>query len=376
MIAIALIGTTINSGTKTYNVNFLNQINNKSFEEKIIVFITKSYLDEKKKNLNQNIKYIFKSNILNNNFFRLLWMQFILPFELKYYGVKTFFSPMNYAPLLLKLIKIKSVLAVHSVLPWSYFNYLPGSFIKKLLIKKIMELSILNADKIIVPSLYAKQKLIEKLNIQDHKINTVYLGVDHIFSKFNNNPLIKDFNYDKKYFLSILSCVKYHNILNLLLAFKKFKDELKTDIKFVIVLSILDKEYYKKIDLFVKENFQINELEILKNIENKYLINLYKNSSFYIFTSYSEVFGFTTLEAISFNIPILVSDTSALKEINGNMAEYFDPDDVNDIKTKMIKFNLKVKNNESFISQRNHFLKKYSWQENILKTFKIIKSLN
>ena len=63
MIAIALIGTTINSGTKTYNVNFLNQINNKSFEEKIIVFITKSYLDEKKKNLNQNIKFILKSNI-------------------------------------------------------------------------------------------------------------------------------------------------------------------------------------------------------------------------------------------------------------------------------------------------------------------------
>ena len=375
MIALALMGTTINSGTKTYIINFLNQINNKSFEDKILVFITKSYFDEKKL-LNKNIKYIIKSSILNNNFIRHLWMQFILPFELKYYGVKTFFSPMNYAPLLLKFIKIKSVLAVHSVLPWSYFNYLPGSFIKKLLIKKIMELSILNADKIIVPSLYAKQKLIEKLNIQDHKISTVYLGVDHIFSKFKNNPLIKDFNYNKKYFLSILSCVKYHNILNLLLAFKKFKDELKTDIKFVIVLSILDKEYYKKIDLFVKENFQKNEVEILENIENKYLINLYKNSSFYIFTSYSEVFGFTTLEAISFNIPILVSDTSALKEINGNMAEYFNPDDVNDIKTKMIKVNLKVKNNESFISERNHFLKKYSWQENILKTFKIIKSLN
>ena len=106
---------------KTYNLNFLIKLIINLLKRKIIVFITKSYLDEEK-NLNRNIKYIIKSNILNNNFFRLLWMQFLLPFELKYYGVKTF-SPMNYAPLLLKFIKIKSVLAVHSVLPWSYFNY-------------------------------------------------------------------------------------------------------------------------------------------------------------------------------------------------------------------------------------------------------------
>tara|TARA_Y100000741_G_scaffold365216_1_gene360753 strand:- start:463 stop:1593 length:1131 start_codon:yes stop_codon:yes gene_type:complete len=376
MIAIALMGTTINSGTKTYSINFLNQINNKSFEEKILVFITKSYLSEEKEFSNKNIKYIIKSSILNNNFIRLLWMQFILPFELKYYGVKTFFSPMNYAPLSLRFIKIKSVLAVHSVLPWSYFNFLPGSFIKKLLIKKIMELSIFNADKIIVPSYYAKQKIIEKLNIHKDKISIVNLGADHIFGKFNNNPLIKDFNYEKKYFLSILSCVKYHNILNLLAAFKKFKDELKSDIKFVIVLSILDKDYYKKIDLFIKENFEKNEVKILENLENKYMRNLYKKSSLYIFTSYSEVFGFTTLEALSFNIPILVSDTSALKEINGNMAEYFDPDDINDIKTKMININLKVKNSKNLNFERNQLLKKYLWEENASKTFKIIKSLD
>ena len=82
MIATALIGTTINSGTKTYNLNFLKKINNKSFEEKIIVFITKSYLDEEKKNLNRNIKYIIKSNILILINFRLFGCKFLLPFEI------------------------------------------------------------------------------------------------------------------------------------------------------------------------------------------------------------------------------------------------------------------------------------------------------
>ena len=154
MIAIDLVGTTINSGTKTYNKNFLKQLNYKSFEEKILVFVSKSYLIDEKKNLNSNIKYIVKSGILNNSFVRLFWMQFILPFELKYYGVKILFSPMNYAPLFLRFTKIKSVLAIHTVLPWVYFNFLPGNYLKNLLIKKIMELSIFFADKIIVPSYY------------------------------------------------------------------------------------------------------------------------------------------------------------------------------------------------------------------------------
>ena len=373
MIAIDLVGTTINSGTKTYNENFLKQLNSKTVQDKILVFVSKSYLIDKKKNTNNNIKYVVKSDIFVNSFIRLFWMQFILPFELKYYGVKVFFSPMNYAPLLLRFTKIKSVLAVHSVLPWVYFNFLPGSFLKKLLIKKIMELSIFFADKIIVPSDYAKQKIVEKLKIKQNKINIIYLGTDHILEQINNYPVIKDFNYNKKYFLSVLSCVKYHNILNLLEGFKKFKEDTKTDIKFVLILNILDNNYFKVINFFLEKNFQNYDVEIIFNLDNKYLKNLYKNSSFYIFTSYSEVFGFTTLEALSLNVPILVSDTSALKEINGNVAEYFNPDDVNEIKEKLIEFYSKPKPDQKIINEYKEHLKKFSWQENLRKTLKIIK---
>ena len=368
MIAIDLVGTTINSGTKTYNKNFLKQLNYKSFEEKILVFVSKSYLIDEKKNLNSNIKYIVKSGILNNSFVRLFWMQFILPFELKYYGVKIFFSPMNYAPLFLRFTKIKSVLAIHTVLPWVYFNFLPGNYLKNLLIKKIMELSIFFADKIIVPSYYSKQKIIEKLKIEQNKISIIYLGADHILEESNNYPVIKDFNYKKKYFLSVLSCVKYHNILNLLKAFKKFKEETKADIKFVIILSILDKNYFRTINSFIEKSFQNKEVEILLNLENKYLRNLYKNSSFYLFSSYSEVFGFTSLEAMNYSIPILISDTSALKEINSNLVTYFDPDDLLDISNEKLNDNSSLKENYQV------HLKKYLWRDNFLETIKVLKN--
>jgi len=374
MIAIDLVGTTINSGTKTYNKNFLKQLNYKSFEEKILVFVSKSYLIDEKKNLNSNIKYIVKSGILNNSFVRLFWMQFILPFELKYYGVKIFFSPMNYAPLFLRFTKIKSVLAIHTVLPWVYFNFLPGNYLKNLLIKKIMELSIFFADKIIVPSYYSKQKIIEKLKIEQNKISIIYLGADHILEESNNYPVIKDFNYKKKYFLSVLSCVKYHNILNLLKAFKKFKEETKADIKFVIILSILDKNYFRTINSFIEKSFQNKEVEILLNLENKYLRNLYKNSSFYLFSSYSEVFGFTSLEAMNYSIPILISDTSALKEINSNLVTYFDPDDLLDISNKIKETIEKLNDNSSLKENYQVHLKKYLWRDNFLETIKVLKN--
>ena len=190
----------------------------------------------------------------------------------------------------------------------------------------------------------------------------------------NNYPAIKNFNYNKKYFLSVLSCVKYHNILNLLKAFKKFKEETKADIKFVIILSILDKNYFRTINSFIEKSFQNKEVEILLNLENKYLRNLYKNSSFYLFSSYSEVFGFTSLEAMNYSIPILISDTSALKEINSNLVTYFDPDDLLDISNKIKETIEKLNDNSSLKENYQVHLKKYLWRDNFLETIKVLKN--
>ena len=54
---------------------------------------------------------------------------------------------------------------------------------------------------------------------------------------------LENFDYKDKYILSVLSCVKYHNVINLLKAYKLFLDSVKKNVKFVIVLTILDKKY-------------------------------------------------------------------------------------------------------------------------------------
>ena len=78
-----MIGTSLGSGTKTYNLNFCKYLSKLNLKDKIYIFITEDYFKHVSDVKNKKIKYIIKSNFLNNIFFRLLWMQFFLPIELK-----------------------------------------------------------------------------------------------------------------------------------------------------------------------------------------------------------------------------------------------------------------------------------------------------
>ena len=93
---------------------------------------------------------------------------------------------------------------------------------------------------------------------------------------------------------------------------------------------ILSSLYHHDMFGWKKNNLQ-SKVKIFTDLESKYLINLYKNAYLYIFSSYSEVFGYTTIEAMASGCPILVSNTSSLPEINGKAAVYFHPNKINSI---------------------------------------------
>ena len=70
-IAIDMIGTSLGSGTKTYNVNFCKYINEINKDQKIFIFLTEEYLEIINSTINHNISYIKKSSMFSNIFFRI-----------------------------------------------------------------------------------------------------------------------------------------------------------------------------------------------------------------------------------------------------------------------------------------------------------------
>lgn len=371
-IAIDMVGTDYGSGTKTYNLNFCKHLKNCFVNEKVYIFITKNYLDKIDSFQNINIKFIVKPSYYKYIFFRIIWMQVLLPFELKKLNVNKLFSPMNMGPLLIKFFGIKFILGLHSNLPWVYFSMMPGNYLRKLLTKFLMEISILNCDVLVVNSNYAKREIIKYIKIKESKIFVIYLGVD---KKFLQNSFDKKYlpniPYDN-YIFSVMSCVRYHNVIKVLQAFKLLRNKNKKDLKFIIVLQVLDKKYFKLIKKFIKKNSLTEDIFILHNLQTDYLVNLYRYAKIYLFSSYCEVFGLTSLEAMSQGCPVLISNRSALREINSDAAQYFDPDNEYEIEQSIYKIlnNSFIRN--EIISKGTQHYKKFSWNKTVNETLKLL----
>lgn len=371
--AIDMVGTNLESGTKTYNLNFCKYLGEKKLNHFIYIFGCKDFINQLDIS-NKNFIFVKKSNILMNTFLRILWMQFILPFELKILKVNQLYSPMNLSPIFLRLFKIRLVLGLHSSLPWLHFSKMPGNFIRNYFTKIIMQFSIYSCDHLIVTSKTSKKEIVEVLSLNPDKVSFIYLGIDKKFLEKTekNKKIINNFKYNN-YILSVLSCVKYHNIINLLKAFKLSSEEMDSNIKFVLVMQILDKDYYKEIINYINDNFTKGKIIIFSNLDNSYLINLYKYAKFYIFSSYCEVFGLTSLEAMSQNCPVVLSNRSALPEINSDAAYYFDPDNEIQIKESINKILNDDFYRNSLINRGEKHYKNFSWEKTVLETSKILR---
>ena len=82
-IAIDLVGTNLGSGTKTYNLKFLQKISKFNSHYKIYIFCCNDYTRYIDLNLiSENIFIKAKPNFLSKNYIKLFWMQILFPFEL------------------------------------------------------------------------------------------------------------------------------------------------------------------------------------------------------------------------------------------------------------------------------------------------------
>jgi glycosyltransferase involved in cell wall biosynthesis len=220
------------------------------------------------------------------------------------------------------------------------------------------------AKYILVPSQYVRDDLYKRYLFVRRKLKVTLEA---------SEPAIKEKaekleNIDKPFIFHVGSPFPHKNIERLIEAFEILKVKHKD---LTLVLAGKREYYFKQLEKSLVGNPIRDSIEITGYISDGELKWLYQNAECYVLPSLSEGFGLPGLEAMAHDCPLVSSDATCLPEIYGEAAEYFDPNDVEDMASKISKVINGPKTKEKLIENGKDNLKKYSWKRMTIETLEI-----
>ncbi|MEN3014383.1 MAG: glycosyltransferase, partial [Endomicrobiia bacterium] len=105
------------------------------------------------------------------------------------------------------------------------------------------------------------------------------------------------------------------------------------------------------------------------------LMELYSNAGLFVLPSYHEGLPIALLEALSYGLPVLVSDIPPHKEIPLPSYRYFPPGDIELLKEKIISlYNLGISKKEKDLIL-DYLIKNYNWEVSANRILTIYREL-
>lgn len=218
---------------------------------------------------------------------------------------------------------------------------------------------------IVTTSQYSAQRIKQYLGNRSPS-TVVYQG-----SRFGNNagssPIDKWPIHPKRYFLHVGVFEKRKNLGTLVNAFYEFqKITGVTDVKLVLVGQRGPREALDDYDEVVTQIHKLNlkdSIVLTGYVTAGELQSLYSNALVYVFPSKDEGFGLPILEAFSNEIPVIVSESGALKEIGGNAVVTFKTTNFSDLASKMREVYESKELRDELTKKGNERLETFSWDK-------------
>ncbi len=257
-----------------------------------------------------------------------------------YYGAKRLSS------------KYQTVITVHDMIHEKFANSIADSdnFIK------VKAAAIKNADRIVCVSNNTKKDLLEMFDLDERKVTTIYLGHSALSDPIDNGaPLIP-----QPYLLFVGARSKdYKNFHRLVQAYGS-SPRLQTDFKLVCFGS----DSFSRSEITNIQSAGIDLQNVLHYTgHDSILANLYINASALIYPSLYEGFGIPPLEAMSFDCPVVCSNTSSIPEVVANAGEYFDPYDLDSIIAAIEKVVFSTSASKELVDRGKQRVKLFNWKK-------------
>ena len=295
----------------------------------------------------------------------LLWTTFVFPFKVLKEKADKALIP-NFTLLLLKFKP--TIVIMHDLIE---FN-VPDKFSKKKMFYRIKladPITAKRANHIITVSENSKQDIMKFLGVPEKKITVIYNGVDQKkFSKMSHDKaseVLSNRNWPKDYLLYV-GTIDHpgKNAMNVIKAFEELKNCNKYSGQ--LILAGMPGAGFKVVKEYVAKSKYKENIVITGFVTDEELVALYSECDVFCFISLYEGFGIPPLEALSCGAKVIVSNTSSLPEVVGNVGKTVDPNNYHELTEAIIQFQ-----NESFTSDKEQLKKhlvSYNWV-NLSKAF-------
>ncbi len=222
------------------------------------------------------------------------------------------------------------------------------------------------SKRIIAVSKATKEEISDHLITNKQKIEVVYEAADD-FAKPNSKKTDSE-----NYFLYVGNVYPHKNAEKFLEAFGLLLKE-KPNLK--LVFAGRDDAFYEKLRKRYRLLEEKGNLLFELKTEDEKLGDLYENAICLIRPSFMEGFSLPPVEAVSCNCLVLLSDIPVHKELFGEKALYFDPENIEDILEKMKNvLSLSSDQKEAAIKGLKEKIKDLSWKNTARQTLKIYES--
>jgi len=265
--------------------------------------------------------------------FASLRLFFLVPFILHRNKVDVVIEPAHFGPFNLSG-KIKRVTIIHDLTPilFSKWHRWHSQVLQKIFLK-----SILNKSDLIISNSDHTTKDICKVYPQNcNKVKRIYPGKNKSFKPETKPGVLEKYQIHHPYFIFVGTIEPRKNLLSLLEAFRKFKEQHTSD----FILLIAGGTGWKAKPFFdaLANHPYKDEIICTGFVDAHDLPTLYTNAEALIYPSLYEGFGLPIVEAMSCGTPVIAANNSSLPEAGGDPAFYFNAEDSGELAMQMTKF--------------------------------------